>query len=49
MEHYEIQFEPDGTKVWIHGGATILEAAGAAGSVLNTTCGGAERPCPGIR
>ena len=40
MEHYEIQFEPDGKKVVIHGGATILEAAGIAGIILNTTCGG---------
>ena len=40
MEHFEVKFEPDGKKLLIHSGATILEAAEMAGIVLNTTCGG---------
>jgi len=40
MKHFSIIFEPDGQKILIHEGATILEAAGLAGIVLNTACGG---------
>jgi uncharacterized 2Fe-2S/4Fe-4S cluster protein (DUF4445 family) len=40
MKYYTITFKPDGSKVSIRGGATILEAAGRAGIILNTICGG---------
>jgi uncharacterized 2Fe-2S/4Fe-4S cluster protein (DUF4445 family) len=33
-------FEPDGKRVSIHAGATLLEAAGQAGIILDTICGG---------
>jgi len=39
MEHFDITFEPEGRKIAIHAGATILEAAGQAGIILNTVCG----------
>jgi len=40
MEHFEITFEPDGRRVAIHAGATLLQAAGQAGIILNSVCGG---------
>ncbi len=40
MKHFNITFEPDGRRVSIHAGASILEAAGQAGIILNTICGG---------
>lgn len=40
MKHFSIIFEPDGKQISIHSGATILEAAGQAGIILNTVCGG---------
>jgi uncharacterized 2Fe-2S/4Fe-4S cluster protein (DUF4445 family) len=40
MRHFNVVFEPDGKQVSIHEGATLLEAAGQAGIVLNATCGG---------
>jgi uncharacterized 2Fe-2S/4Fe-4S cluster protein (DUF4445 family) len=40
MEHYTVTFEPDGQQVFIHKGATIFEAAGRAGIILNSVCGG---------
>ncbi len=40
MEHFNITFEPDGRQVSIHTGATLLEAAGQAGIILNSVCGG---------
>ena len=40
MEHFTVNFLPDDKQVVIHKGATVLEAAGQAGIVLNTTCGG---------
>jgi len=40
MKHFIIIFEPDGKQISIHSGATILEAAGQAGIILNTVCGG---------
>jgi uncharacterized 2Fe-2S/4Fe-4S cluster protein (DUF4445 family) len=40
MKHFTITFEPDGKQISIHAGATILEAAGQAGIILNTACGG---------
>src|SRR3989339_1096886 len=40
MKHFTITFNPDDVTVKIHSGATLLEAAGQAGIILNTTCGG---------
>lgn len=40
MKHFTVTFEPDGRQIAIHSGATLLEAAGLAGIILNTTCGG---------
>jgi uncharacterized 2Fe-2S/4Fe-4S cluster protein (DUF4445 family) len=40
MRHYNVTFEPDGKRVSIHAGATLLEAAGQAGIILNSVCGG---------
>lgn len=39
MEHYDVTFRPEGRCVSIHGGVTLLEAAGQAGIILNTVCG----------
>ena len=41
MEHYCITFQPEGIAVSIHRGATLLEAAGKAGIILEAACGGA--------
>ncbi len=40
MKHFQIIFEPDGKRISIHAKATLLEAAGQAGIILNTVCGG---------
>ncbi len=40
MRHFKVTFEPDGRHVLIHSGATLLEAAGQLGIILNTVCGG---------
>jgi len=40
MKHFTIIFKPDGKQISIHAGATLLEAAGQAGIILNTVCGG---------
>jgi len=40
MKHFSISFRPDGRQISIHAGATLLEAAGQAGIILNTVCGG---------
>ena len=40
MKHFNITFKPDGKQISIHAGATVLEAAGQAGIILNTVCGG---------
>jgi uncharacterized 2Fe-2S/4Fe-4S cluster protein (DUF4445 family) len=40
MKHFRIIFKPDGKQISIHSGATIIEAAGQAGIILNTVCGG---------
>ncbi len=40
MKHFNITFRPDGRQISIHEGATLLEAAGQAGIILNTVCGG---------
>ena len=38
--HFTVTFEPDGRQISIHAGATLVEAAGRAGIILNTVCGG---------
>lgn len=40
MNHFTVTFEPDGKQVSIHSGATLIEAAGRAGIILNSVCGG---------
>jgi uncharacterized 2Fe-2S/4Fe-4S cluster protein (DUF4445 family) len=40
MEHFRVIFKPDGKQVTIHAGATLLEAAGQAGIILSSVCGG---------
>ncbi len=40
MKHFNITFKPDGRQISIHEGATLLDAAGQAGIILNTVCGG---------
>ncbi|MGA2172424.1 MAG: ASKHA domain-containing protein [Sedimentisphaerales bacterium] len=47
MKHCIVTFQPDGRQVSIHAGATLVEAAGQAGIVLNTVCGqkGTCRKC----
>jgi uncharacterized 2Fe-2S/4Fe-4S cluster protein (DUF4445 family) len=40
MKHFDITFGPDNRQISIHAGATLLEAAGQAGIILNTVCGG---------
>lgn len=40
MNHFNIIFKPDSRQISIHAGATLLEAAGQAGIILNTVCGG---------
>jgi len=40
VKHFKVTFEPDGKRISIHEGATLLEAAGKAGIILNTVCGG---------
>ena len=40
MKHFTLTFEPDGRQISIHSGATLIEAAGQAGIILNTVCGG---------
>jgi len=47
MKHCIITFQPDGRQVSIHACATVVEAAGRAGIVLNTVCGqkGTCRKC----
>jgi len=40
MKHFNITFKPDNRKIAIHAGATLLEAAGQAGIILNSVCGG---------
>jgi uncharacterized 2Fe-2S/4Fe-4S cluster protein (DUF4445 family) len=47
MKHFNITFKPDGKQVSVHAGATLLEAAGQAGIILNSVCGakGTCRKC----
>lgn len=40
MQHFSVTFRPDDKQISIHQGATLLEAAGQAGVILNTSCGG---------
>jgi uncharacterized 2Fe-2S/4Fe-4S cluster protein (DUF4445 family) len=40
MNHFTITFKPDGKQISIHSGATLVEAAGQAGIILDTVCGG---------
>jgi len=40
MKHFIITFKPDDKQISIHAGATLFEAAGKAGIILNTVCGG---------
>lgn len=40
MNHFKVTFEPDGKQISIHSGATLIEAAGQAGIILNSVCGG---------
>ncbi|MHC4647983.1 MAG: 2Fe-2S iron-sulfur cluster-binding protein [Planctomycetota bacterium] len=40
MKHFTVIFEPDNRQVSIHEGATLTEAAGRAGIILNSVCGG---------
>lgn len=40
MHHYTITFQPDGKRISIHAGSTLLEAANKAGIILNSACGG---------
>jgi uncharacterized 2Fe-2S/4Fe-4S cluster protein (DUF4445 family) len=40
MRHFKVTFQPDGKNITIHAGATLLEAANAAGIILNAVCGG---------
>lgn len=40
MKHFHIIFKPDDKEISIHAGATLLEAAGQAGIIINSVCGG---------
>ncbi len=40
MKHFTITFKPDDKQISIHAGAALVEAAGQAGIILNTVCGG---------
>ncbi|MHC4618479.1 MAG: ASKHA domain-containing protein [Planctomycetota bacterium] len=40
MQHFNVTFEPDSLQISIHAGATLKEAAGRAGIILNSACGG---------
>ena len=40
MKHFKLTFKPDGRQISIHAGATLIEAAGQAGIILNSVCGG---------
>ena len=43
MKHYNVHFHPGNLVTSIHAGATLLEAAGQAGLILSTPCGGMGR------
>lgn len=40
MKHCSITFFPEGQTITVHQGATLLEAAGLAGIILHSPCGG---------
>ncbi len=42
MKHCNVTFYPDGKQISVHENATLLEAAGQAGIILNTPCGGRD-------
>jgi len=39
MKHFTVTFQPDDKQISVHSGATLVEAAGLAGIILNTVCG----------
>lgn len=39
-ETFRVTFQPEGSSVFVLGGTTVVEAAGQAGIILNTPCGG---------
>ncbi|MHC4477157.1 MAG: ASKHA domain-containing protein [Planctomycetota bacterium] len=40
MKRFNVTFKPDNKQVLAHGGETLFEAAGRAGIILNSACGG---------
>ena len=40
MKHFKVILKPDGKHISIHEGATLVDAAGQAGIILNAVCGG---------
>ncbi len=40
IKHFRVVFKPENREISIHRGATVLEAAGQAGIILTTPCGG---------
>ncbi len=40
MKHFKVILKPDGKHISIHEGATLVDAAGRAGIILNAVCGG---------
>jgi len=40
MKRYSVTFSPHGKQIFVHEGVTVLEAAGLAGVILNSVCGG---------
>ncbi len=40
MNHFKIIFETENKQIFIHEDSTILEAAGQAGIIINSSCGG---------
>ena len=40
MNHFKITFKSENKQLFIHEGSTILEAAGQAGIIIDSPCGG---------
>lgn len=40
MKHFKVIIKPDGKRISVHQGATLVDAAGQAGIILNSICGG---------
>ena len=40
MKQYSVTFSPHGKQIFVHEGVTVLEAAGLAGVIINSVCGG---------